>query len=403
MSKTRILVVDDDALTCQLLARTLERCGYEPIVSTGGLPALQLIEAERPALIVSDYEMPELNGAELCAWVRSHEHPEIADLPIILLTAHSGEDHEVECLRAGANDFVSKPVNTTILGVRIETHLRLHSLRSQLQRQNDELEEWRRSRELDLEAAQITQRAILPTRLPTIGGWDAASHFQPVIQVGGDMYDWVRLADGGWLFWIADATGHGASAALLTTLAKLVFRHAASECAGSPAALLDQANKEFHSVFRGKSFMTAACLVIRPEEGAICFAGAGHPPLLIHREGGAVEFLLSQGPPIGILADLDFPELEATIEVGDTLLLYTDGLYSIRGGDGVRMTPEDIPLMLPSDGDVAERYLTAVVTALTDRADGPLPDDLAVMALRRTAGIMGCLPHRAHSVLGRIG
>jgi len=381
--KPSILVIDDDRLTRELLARALERTGYTVETHPNGREALQVIELQRPSLIVSDYEMPEFNGAELCELVRKHTDAEIAELPIILLTAHSGEDHEVECLRAGANDFVSKPINATVLTARIDTQLRLHALRAQLVRQNDELATWRRAHELDLEAAQTIQHAILPTRPPTLAGWSVASYFKPVIQVGGDIFDWFRLPDGKWLFWVADATGHGVSAALLTSLTKLVFRHAADETEPMASALLKEANKEFHSILRGKSFMTAACVVLHADTGTISFAGAGHPPLLIRRASGQVEFLASQGPPIGIVPQLDLGESTTELAHGDTALLYTDGLYSVICEDGSRMAPDDLPCLLPAGEMPLEAFLAATVKALEDRSSAPIPDDLAAVALRR--------------------
>src|SRR5258708_5240010 len=156
MAKPRILIVDDDRTACQLLARLLEGEGFEPISCADGREALQLIDSAQPALIVSDYEMPEFTGAQLCELVRSREDPELASLPIILLTAHGGEQHEVESLEAGANDFVTKPVNLAVLKARIDTHLRLHSLLRQLEQQNTQPEQWRHSRSLEFAAAQIT-------------------------------------------------------------------------------------------------------------------------------------------------------------------------------------------------------------------------------------------------------
>ena len=143
-----------------------------------------------------------------------------------MLTGMGGEEQEVFCLEAGASDFVTKPVNPAVLKARIDTQLRLSNLRRQLERQNQELADWRAELERDLEAARATQQTIIPQPLPALPGWDMAAHYQPVIQVGGDIYDWLRLPDGRGFFWIADATGHGASAALLTALAKLLFRHA---------------------------------------------------------------------------------------------------------------------------------------------------------------------------------
>lgn len=384
MSNPSILVIDDDSLTRQLLGRSLERRGFE-VTSYGDVrEALEALEEHVPDLLVLDYEMPEFNGAQVCQYIRGNPAAGIADLPIILLTAHAGEDHEVECLEAGANDFVSKPVNAAVLSARIETHLRLHALRAQLQQQNTELERWRRSRELDLDAARVIQKAILPPRAPEIAAWDIAAYYEPVIQVGGDMYDWMRLEGGRWLFWIADVTGHGASAALLTALSKLVFRHAAEET-DLPCEILKVANTEFHSVLRGKSFMTAGCLVLSADSGEIRFAGAGHPPLLIIRASGEVETIYSDGPPLGVLPVLNCGELSAVLEPGDTALLYTDGIYSGRKSGGERFTPEDLLEFIPkSSVDGANGYLATVLETAKSKMSECLPDDdVAIIALRR--------------------
>ncbi len=382
MPAPRILLIDDDRFARDLLARMLQKEGYDCSVCNDGREALQLIDAAPPSLVLCDYEMPEFTGAQVCELIRQHHDPEIATLPIILLTAHAGEQPEVESLRAGANDFVAKPVNGPVLRARIDTHLGLHALRRELEAQKAELEAWRHSHEMDLEAAQITQQAILPVRLPIILGWEAAAHYQPVIQVGGDMYDWLRRPDGGWLFWIADATGHGASAALLTTLTKLVFRHAASE-AGTPCQVMKAVNAEFYAVLRGKSFMTAACLSIHPETGGLCFCGAGHPPLLIRRANGQVEFLRSQGPPLGILAQQESTEQSVELASGDLALLYTDGLYSSRARAGLPLDPSDLPAMLPADFGSADDFLRKLVQAVKPEGTASLPDDLAAIALRR--------------------
>ncbi len=380
---TPILVVDDDGLSRQLLARTLGKAGFRIIQCATGGEALAIVERGEPMLLVLDYSMPDLTGAQVCERVRGHQNPAISSLPIILLTAHTGEDHELECLAAGADDFVTKPVNVAILKARIETHLRLHALRAQLQDQNAELESARERHELDLDAARLTQQAILPSRPPGIAGWDLAAHYQPLIQVGGDVYDWLRLGDGSWLVWIADATGHGAAAALLTTFTKLVFRHAATEGTSS-CAILDAVNADVFSVFKGRSFLTAGCLVLRPGSDEVSFSGAGHPPLLLARADGRVEAIASQTPPIGIRAQQRCEETRLRVGPGDTLLLYTDGLYSMKGAAAERLTPADAQNFLPRTTSSASDFLEHTIAAMTERAgEQALPDDVAAIALRR--------------------
>src|SRR3982750_2384514 len=85
--------------------------------------------------------------------------------------------------------------------------------------------------------------------------------YRPVIQVGGDIYGWLRMRDGRMLFWIADATGHGAAAALLTTLAKLLFYHANAENEG-PAEIMRAVDRDFRSIVAARSFVTAMCVAL---------------------------------------------------------------------------------------------------------------------------------------------
>src|SRR5204862_382342 len=164
---------------------------------------------------------------EVLKRLRSDTAPAIAQLPAIMFTGHGSEASEVRGLQAGADDFVTKPINAAVLRARIETQLRLRSMRRQLERQNDELEEWRRNLERDLAAARLTQQSLIPQKPPALSGWEVATCYRPVIQVGGDIYGWLRMKDGRILFWIADGTGHGAAAALLTTLAKGILRQPA--------------------------------------------------------------------------------------------------------------------------------------------------------------------------------
>src|SRR5947209_18591108 len=160
-SKETILVVDDDALSRRMLVRSLSEAGYACAESESGVEAWEKLHAAEPSLLLLDFEMPGLNGADLLKRLRVEANSAIAQIPAIMLTGHGGEESEVRCLEAGANDFVTKPINTAVLRARIETQLRLRAMRRQLQRQNDELEEWRRNLERDLAAARLTQQSII--------------------------------------------------------------------------------------------------------------------------------------------------------------------------------------------------------------------------------------------------
>ena len=384
-SRAQILVVDDDPVSRKILARLLASAGYECLECEDGTEALAIVDAKQPSLLLLDFDMPGLNGTEVLESLRSDGDPAIAQIPAIMLTGHGSEESEVRCLQAGADDFVTKPVNAAVLRARIETQLRLRSMRRQLQRQNDELEEWRRNLERDLRAAQLTQQSLIPQKPPTIAGWEVATWYRPVIQVGGDIYGWLHMKDGRILFWIADGTGHGAAAALLTTLAKLLFHHGSVEHDG-PATVMEAVNNDFRSIFGARSFMTAMCVAVDPATGRATVVGAGHPPVLIAHHSGGTESIASVAPPLGLIEHPEFTETIVDLDSGDAFLLYTDGLFGAAKGERLRLTPERLERMLDHSAPSAEALLRGILNqAVPENSNDSLPDDVAALAVRRTA------------------
>ena len=384
-SHAEILIVDDDSTSRKILAHLLVAAGYKCRECEDGTKALQTIQERQPALLLLDFDMPGLNGAEVLKRLRSDNDPAVAQIPTIMLTAHGSEESEVRCLQAGADDFATKPINTAVLRARIETQLRLRSMRRQLERQNDELEQWRSNLERDLAAARLTQQSLIPQKPPALPGWEVATCYRPVIQVGGDIYGWLRMKDGQILFWIADGTGHGAAAALLTTLAKLLFHHGSVEH-DAPASVMEAVNHDFRSIFGARSFMTAMCVAVDPATGRASVVGAGHPPLLIARRSGATEAIASVVPPLGLIEHPEFTETIVDLKPGDSFLLYTDGLFGSRKGKQPRLTPQRLEKMLDHNAPSAEALLGRILTeAAPAKGEEALPDDLAALAVRRVA------------------
>jgi len=382
-SHAEILVVDDDAMSRRVLAQLLSAAGYKCRVSNDGSEALETIHARPPSLLLLDFDMPGLNGAEVLRRLRSDEDPMVAQIPAIMLTAHGSDQSEVSCLQAGADDFVTKPVNASVLGARIETQLRLRSMRRQLERQNDELEKWRRDLERDLAAARLTQQSLIPQKPLLLPGWQIATCYHPVIQVGGDIYGWLRMKDGRVLFWIADGTGHGAAAALLTTLAKLLFHHGSMDH-DSPASLMEAVDNDFRSTFGARSFMTAMCVALDPANGQAQVVGAGHPPLLVVHHNGTTESIASVAPPLGLIKRTAFTETAIDLEPGDAFLLYTDGLFRWTKDERHRVTPAQLEKILDHSAPSAEALLKRIVAQTArDNSAKTAPDDVAAIVVRR--------------------
>jgi len=382
-SHAEILVVDDDAMSRRVLAQLLSAAGYNCRVCNDGSEALDSIHDRPPSVLLLDFDMPGPNGAEVLTRLRSDDDPAIAQIPAIMLTAHGSEQSEVSCLQAGADDFVTKPVNASVLRARIETQLRLRSMRRQLERQNDELEKWRRELQRDLAAARLTQQSLIPQKPLVLPGWQIATCYRPVIQVGGDIYGWLRMKDGRVLFWIADGTGHGAAAALLTTLAKLLFHHGSMDH-DSPASLMEAVDNDFRSTFRARSFMTAMCVALDFATGQAQVVGAGHPPLLVVRHGGTTESIASVAPPLGMIKRAAFTETAIALEPGDAFLLYTDGLFRWTKDERHQVTPGQLENVLNHSAPSAEALLKRIAAqTVPENSAKAAPDDVAAIAVRR--------------------
>jgi sigma-B regulation protein RsbU (phosphoserine phosphatase) len=342
---------------------------------------LKLVHQEPPAVLLLDFKMPGMDGAEAVRRLRADPNPTIAQVPVIMLTGHG--ESEVTCLQAGADDFVIKPIKIEVLRARIEAQLRLHLLRLQLQQQNQDLEEWRRNHERDLAAARATQQSLIPQKAPQLEGWEIATCYRPVIEVGGDIYGSLPIDNGRWLFWIADATGHGASAALLTTLAKLLF-HYGGEQRDEPAAVMQAVNDDLRGIFSGHSFMSAMCLALDPQTGRASVVGAGHPPLLVTRFGRGTEAIASSAPPLGLIEQSEFTETILELNPGDAFTLYTDGLFGAAVPGRLRSTPTQLAGMInPFAASAAALLELMLKAAAPDSGESPR-DDVAAMVVRRS-------------------
>ena len=107
MSTTKILIVEDEAAVRELLAATLLGAGYSVLEAANGSEAQESVAAERPSLILLDWMLPGMSGLELAKWLKKDQ--QLADIPIIMLTARDEENYKVLGLEAGIDDYVTKP------------------------------------------------------------------------------------------------------------------------------------------------------------------------------------------------------------------------------------------------------------------------------------------------------
>lgn len=178
-----------------------------------------------------------------------------------------------------------------------------------------------------LEAVARVQQSLLPRKIPDIPGVTIATSYLTSNESGGDYYDFFALPDGRWGLVIADVSGHGAAAATVMAMLHAIL-HAYEEDPFTPDAVMNYANARLSASRIESIFVTAFFAVYCPRTGRFCYTRAGHnPPRLKHGNTGRVDPIdAAAGLPLGIDPDYTYTASCFTMEPGDTLVLYTDGI-----------------------------------------------------------------------------
>ena len=327
---SRVLVVDDNFDKRYLLSCILES-NFHVIQAENGRKALTMIETDQPDVVLLDVLMPELDGFEVCR--RMKANPKIANIPVLFVTVLNHDETRVEGLELGAEDFISWPVNAAELIARVKARVRslrpLTQLRSVVEEQSRLLEEERQreaATQYELAQARLVQQRFVTDVFPRGRGLEFANCYRPSRQVGGDLFDVVAVNSSDVAMLMADISGHGVPAALLTSVTKVLFRTGVEQCS-EPAKFLCWLNRQISAYLATGEFLTVFVGWWNSKTHAFSYAGAGHPPaMLIAPDGKHVERLsVSQGI-VGIMPDVNFPQRNLELNCGQRLVCYTDGI-----------------------------------------------------------------------------
>jgi phosphoserine phosphatase RsbU/P len=245
-----------------------------------------------------------------------------------------------------------------------------------------------RERERVQRLATVLQRSLLPPQLPTITGVETAAYYRPASldDVGGDFYDLFQVSADTWGFFLGDVCGKGAMAAALTSLIRYTLRTAAARDP-DPIHVLTTLNRVLLEKEPGENaeFCTVLLGLLEPDEhgAAVTLATGGHTPALVLRGDGSAHFChLPGGQLVGIVPDARFTRAELRLDIGDTLLLYTDGLTEARVNLERDRYDEDILQQFVTSLAPAQApdVVQALIDLLASFGDG-LDDDVAILAI----------------------
>ncbi|MBD2744791.1 SpoIIE family protein phosphatase [Coleofasciculus sp. FACHB-1120] len=352
----KILIIDDDPTLRVALKRTLQTQGYDVTVASNGEEGIAQAKQIRPALIICDWLMPDLDGLEVCHRIKAD--PELETTFFMMLTAREAdpgeEDSLIVGLNKGADDFLSKPINNKIeeLKARVKAGLRLHLLNQKLQALNHDLQTQKQVLQVlnqnlqtqkQILEAELTEaadyvRSLLPS--PLTGTVTTEAIYRPCTQLGGDCFDYYWLDDNHLALYLLDVSGHGVGSALLSVSILNVLRSQSLPNTNfhQPSAVLKALNNSFQMSDHGEKYFTIWYGVYNRLKRQIAYTTAGHPPAVLLSRTSTKTLQVKQlgfsGLPIGILPDEDFEEKYSDIEENSTLYIFSDGAYEIQQFDG---------------------------------------------------------------------
>jgi sigma-B regulation protein RsbU (phosphoserine phosphatase) len=325
----QILVIDDDTAVQELLRRTLKKQGYEVTVASNGEDGVAQAQKLRPALIICDWIMPRLTGIDVCRRVKAD--PELSTTQFFLLTSLGSIPDRVKGLDAGADDFISKPIELNELQARVRAGLRLHQL-------SRDLKIAKQSLEAELaEAAEYVQ-SLLPE--PMTEPISIEAKFIPSRQLGGDCFDYNWLDADYLAIYLLDVAGHGLRAALPSVAVLNLLRSRALPNIDyyKPSDVLRALNTTFQMSYQNDKYFTIWYGVYNRISRQLVYASAGHPPAVLISQSPAstakIQRLKTPGMPVGMFPDAPYVDNCCDVEDLSSLYIFSDGVYEIHQPDG---------------------------------------------------------------------
>lgn len=381
----KILSVDDEVdlevLLTQYFRRKIRKGEYEFYFAHNGIEGLkQLLQHPDIDIILSDINMPEMDGLTMLAKVNEMRNPA---LKVIMVSAYGDMENIRTAMNNGAFDFATKPIDLDDLQKSIDNAVEQIKFIRESQREHEQLQDI----QSDLRIASEIQHAILPTNKDVLPKdlYDMATLMDPAKDVGGDFYDYFKTDENRLGFVMADVSGKGVPAALFMAVSRTLLKATgirdlvSKDCMTSVNDLVcgESVDGMFVTVFYGRLNILT---------GEIDYSNAGHnPPYVVH-ENGKVEMVPAQGNMVlGAVENFQYRNDKITLEKGDMLFTFTDGVTEAMNRDGEQFGEERLEKLLAKcGGKTSQETIDTVRTAVAEWAgEAEQSDDVTMLVIKR--------------------
>ncbi len=395
-----ILALDDNELNLKLIQSILKIKNYVVFTATEPEQAYEIFGNNKIDLAILDIRikipirdagqfeqgLEQVTGYEVIKKLKSMDARN--KVPIIFLTSVTDPESKVKAFQAGAVDFITKPFNSSELLARIEMHITLNKRIQNLFTHSAELEKLvsEKTRQLseyaekleekveekvgiikqnnerllkDMDSARRLQISLLAKKFPNLKNVGVDVYYRPCDQVGGDFYNFFNLDEKHIGFYVADVSGHGVSAAMVTFFVKelvesskkTIFSDGSYEFL-SPGVILEKVNlKILEEDFDG-IYITMFYAILNTLTGELKWSNAGHIsyPIIYHNGKKSLEILESKSMALGWFDYARYEDNQTEIEKGDKIILYTDGIIDSKNEDGKLFGVDGIKNIVSKNG-----------------------------------------------------
>jgi CheY-like chemotaxis protein len=372
--KITVLIADDEPLNQLLLAKISEQLGYSIVIAGDGEEAVQKFKEHHPDLVLMDIMMPRLNGLEATAAIKQLSSEQW--VPVIMLSALSDQTNIVAAIKAGAEDYLVKPLQVDVLKAKLAHYEHALQAERQLREQNNELRRYQFQSEDEKRIASHLMSTLIDVeriKRPGVAWW-----LKPADAFSGDVLACSATPAGTLHVMLADGTGHGLAAALSAQPLPDIF-YAMTARGYCIASIAQEINRRVGRMLPVDRFFAATLVAIDPQERTLEVWNGGNPDaMLVAADGTIAHAFKSRHLPLGIIR-------HGVLGLETERVQYAEGMQLLVSSDGLlEAFPEAREQALPSLLAMAPpaQRMAHIQATVAERLQGePTPDDISLFLI----------------------